>query len=184
MAVHKQCQSESACCTLRDLLEMFIAKFQGIVGHLSKQNYHSYSVILQAVLRLQEQTYMKLCDVHRYIPSARMQYEYPGTYQASDAQSCSADSNLLIHDEADLYNDPYADPYEDNPDSPHGRCPAEEAEAQSQQAVGTASDTESGDGDSSEATGGKALKAEASKESREGPGDGLPEQSVGTDVKR
>ena len=113
-----------------------------------------------------------------------MQYEYPGTYQASDAQSCAADSNLLIHEEADLYNDPYADPYEDNPDSPHGRCPAEEAEAQSQQAARTASDTDSAGGDSSEAVGDEALKTEASQESKEGPGDGLPEQSVGTDVKR
>lgn len=113
-----------------------------------------------------------------------MQYEYPGTYQASDAQSCSADSNLLIHEEADLYNDPYADPYEDNPDSPHGRCPAEEAEAQSQQAAVSASETDPVGGDSSEAVGGGAPEAEASKKSKEGPGDGLPEQSVGTDVKR
>ena len=113
-----------------------------------------------------------------------MQYEYPGTYQASDAQSCSADSNLLIHEEADLYDDPYADPYEDDADSPHGRCPAEEAQAQSQEAAATASDTESGDGNSSEGVGGEALKAEASKETKEGPGDGKPEQSVGSDVKR
>lgn len=127
---------------------------------------------------------MKLYDVHRYIPSARMQYEYPGTYQASDAQSCSADSNLLIHEEADLYKDPYADPYEDNPDSPHGRCPAEEAEAQSQQAaVGTSQADPAGD-DSSEAVSDEALTAQASKDSKEGPGDGLPEQGVGTDVKR
>lgn len=111
-----------------------------------------------------------------------MQYEYPGTYTASDAQSCSADSNLLIHEEADLYDDPYADPYEDDPDSPHGPCPAEEAEAQARQAAATAAGTDPAD--CSEAVTDEAMKAEASKGSKEGPGDGLPEQSVGTDVKR
>ena len=127
---------------------------------------------------------MKLCDVYRYIPSARMQYEYPGTYQASDAQSCSADSNLLIHEEADLYNDPYADPYEDNPDSPHGCCPAEKAKAQSQPAAGADSDTNSAGDDSSGTVADEELKAEASQEGKDRSRDGLPEQSVGTDVKR
>lgn len=122
---------------------------------------------------------VKLCVAHRYIPSAKVQYEYPGTYQASDAQSCSADSNLLIHEEAELYNDPYADPYEDNPDSPHGRCPAEEAEAQSHKAAGTAADTAPPE-DSSKAADDEALKA--SRESKGGPGDDLP--IVETDVKR
>ena len=120
---------------------------------------------------------------YRYIPNAKMQYEYPGIYQASDAQSCLTDSNLLLHAEAELYDDPYADPYEDDPDYVQGRCPAEEARLQ--KAASLASDKappEKGD----KVTGDEVMKAKSSKESKEGPGDkqGLPEQSVGTDVKR
>ena len=115
----------------------------------------------------------------RYIPNARMQYEYPGSYQASDAQSCAADSNLLLHDDADHYTDPYADPYEDNPDSQHGHCPAEEAEVQSQQAAASSSGVSDGD------TGQAPAEAERQTEhGTEESGDSLPEQSVGTDVKR
>ena len=113
-----------------------------------------------------------------------MQYEYPGTYQASDAQSCSSDSNMLLHEETETYNDPYADPYEDNPDSSHGRCPAEEAEVQSQQAAASPSES-TPSGDSSKAAGDDKSEADVcAQEGEEGPGDGLPEQNVGTDVKR
>ena len=118
----------------------------------------------------------------RYIPNARMQYEYPGTYNASDAQSCASDSNLLLHDHPDLYPDPYADPYEDNPDSQHGQCPAEEAEVQLQLTAGSESGSKA---DSSNDTGqATAAEAEVPAESTNESGDSLPEQSVGTDVKR
>lgn len=125
----------------------------------------------------------------RYIPNARMQYEYPGSYQAPDAQSCAADSNLLLHDDPDHYTDPYADPYEDDPNSQHCQCPAEEAEALSQQAG--SSDSASKDGADADA-GADASKSQAfvaeseqqNEANEENAGDGLPEQSVGTDVKR
>ena len=84
---------------------------------------------------------------------------------------------MLLHEESEAYNDPYADPYEDSPDSSHGRCPAEEAEI-SQQAAGLPSDSTSS-GDKS-----KPTDDDQAKEGEEGPGDGLPEQNVGTDVKR
>ncbi|DBA98893.1 TPA: hypothetical protein ACH3X1_014642 [Trebouxia sp. C0004] len=118
----------------------------------------------------------------RYIPNARMQYEYPGTYQASDAKSCASDSNLLLHDDPDHYADPYADPYEDNPDSQHGQCPAEEAEVQSQQ--NAASESESKAGSSHDTEQATSAKAEVPIEGTNGSGDRVPEQSVGTDVKR
>ena len=112
-----------------------------------------------------------------------MQYEYPGSYQASDAQSCAADSNLLLHDDADHYTDPYADPYEDNPNAQHGHCPAEEAEVQSQKAAASSPGVSDGPhGDS-----GQVTAAEADRQTEPGAeesGDSLPEQSVGTDVKR
>ena len=79
----------------------------------------------------------------RYIPTARIQYEYPGHYQASDSQSCASDSNLLLHDDPDHYDDPYADPYEDKSDSQQGRCPAEEAELQNREAAAAAADADS-----------------------------------------
>ena len=120
--------------------------------------------------------------VGRYIPNARMQYEYPGTYQASDAQSCASDSNLLLHDDPDHYADPYADPYEDNPDSQHGQCPAEEAEVQSQQTAASELDSKAGSGnDTGQVT---AAEAEVPVEGTNGSDDTLPEQSAGTDVKR
>lgn len=123
--------------------------------------------------------------VHRYIPNTKMQYEYPGTYQASDAQSCLTDSNLLLHEEPELYNDPYADPYEDDPDYVQGRCPGKEAEAKSQQAARLASGSSSPE-EGGKAAGNEAMKAKSNKESKKGPGnqEGMPEQSVGTDVKR
>lgn len=111
-----------------------------------------------------------------------MQYEYPGTYKASDAQSCASDSNLLLHDDPDHYADPYADPYEDNPDSQHGQCPAEEAEAQSQQTAVSESDSKAGSSnDTGQAT---SAEAEVPIEGINRSDDNLPEQSVGTDVKR
>ena len=79
----------------------------------------------------------------RYIPTARVQYEYPGQYKASDSQSCASDSNLLLHDDPDHYDDPYADPYEDKSDSQQGRCPAEEAELRNQEAAAAAADADS-----------------------------------------
>ncbi|KAL3131480.1 hypothetical protein ABBQ38_007787 [Trebouxia sp. C0009 RCD-2024] len=124
-------------------------------------------------------------DLGRYIPNTKMQYEYPGTYQASDAQSCLTDSNLLLHEEPELYNDPYADPYEDDPDYVQGRCPGKEAEAKSQQAARLASGSSSPE-EGGKAAGNEAMKAKSNKESKKGPGnqEGMPEQSVGTDVKR
>ena len=68
----------------------------------------------------------------RYIPNERTQYEYPGDYQASDAQSCQADSNVLQHEDPDPSQNPFADLFEDSPDSQHSQCPAEQAQAHSQ----------------------------------------------------
>jgi len=119
----------------------------------------------------------------RYIPNARMQYEYPGDYKAQDAQSCAADSNLLLHDDPHHYTDPYADPYEDNPDSQHGRCPAEEAEVQSQQAA-CADYEPKGDADEGNSQEAAAEAEGHNQQTEQESGDGLPEQSVGTDVKR
>lgn len=156
----------------------------GVAKHRSID--HRGSFHFSAAMIVMLSTAANACAFHRYIPNAKMQYEYPGSYQASDAQACFADANLLLHEEAELYNDPYADPYEDDPDYVPGRCPAEKAEAQSQQAAaslasGTAEAREHG----GKAGGSDATKAKANKESKEeGPGHGLPEQSVGTDVKR
>ena len=130
----------------------------------------------------------------RYIPTARLQYEYPGQYRASDSQSCASDSNLLLHDDPDHYNDPdhyddpYADLYEDKSDSQQGRCPAEEAELRNQEAAAAAT----GADDPAE----EAERLQNTKDSCQDSGDGqrsqtdkqqddsLTEQSVGTDVKR
>ena len=126
-----------------------------------------------------------MCVLYRYIPNARTQYEYPGDYEASDAQSCSADSNLLLHpEESKPYSDPYDDPYEDSPESSHGRCPAEEeAQAHTQSPDLSSSDTGSLEDGGKESDGG-AVTAEPRQEEEDGSRDEMPEQSLGTDVKR
>lgn len=133
-------------------------------------------------------------DLGRYIPTARIQYEYPGHYQASDSQSCASDSNLLLHDDADHYDDPYADPYEDKSDSQQGRCPAEEAELQNREAAAAAADADAdspaeeaesrvqGTEDSCQDV--NAQNEEQGSQQEDQQDDSLPEQSVGTDVKR
>ena len=133
------------------------------------------------VLPVELLLYVLLC---RYIPTARVQYEYPGQYQASDSRSCSSDANLLLHDDPDHYDDPYADPYEDNPESQHSRCPAEEAELQNQEAAAAAAET--GGVEAEESRQGASIEAQdqSAHTEEERQDDSLLEGSVGTDVKR
>lgn len=131
--VHNQfdCASTYTCCSTCEV-------FCHVMWHVFCESTHMLSgIYMRQVYVLQTYTCMRLCNVVscRYIPNERVQYEYPGDYQASDAQSCQADSNLLLHADPYPYPDPYADPYEDSPDSQHSQCPAEQADSHNQVCV-------------------------------------------------